>query len=433
MANAPNRMTRRMAITVAAYIARHGEWPVEARLSSTALHWIAKTLDEDHFARLADRLKLRVTKHSDIAVGGSAGHLVYPPAEHPHEDLIDRVERELGFTDVEFDQPPMVLVDLVASLYGQEVFHQLVLQELFGFSDLAQRLGIWHYTQPPAVVYEPRRGLFDLGLAQFAEGADAPVEVYLELKVWSQLEAEQFRRQHEGAGSVPVVYLLVGPTFFRWQHLPAPRFIGLSELAEAVSSIGQGYGGSVGDLARAYGARLTEEAKRWSQPLDPAGPWDALDHFRFYAEIAPNWPVDVQIYPVTNRSGPQYVLNTPTAWRRPDAAGWTDADVYWELIDARLRFKVTTPHVEQRKLLREGWRSALRAAAKRLGEALTEPRSASGRSMTAAELGGDVRADLLRGGAVEPEEARRLYDRASILFAEAVAEIEAGRVREGIS
>ena len=73
------------------------------------------------------------------------------------------------------------------------------------------------------------------------------------------------------------------------------------------------------------------------------------------------------------------------------------------------------------------------AEVEHLGEALTEPRSASGRSMTAAELGGDVRADLLRGGAVDPEEARRLYDRASILFAEAVAEIEAGRVREGIS
>lgn len=427
MANAPNRMTRRLAITIAAYLERHGEWPVEARLSPTTLYWIAKTLDEDHFARLADRLKLRVTKHSDIAIGGSAGHLVYPPADHPHEDLIDRVERELGFTDVEFDPPPTVLVDLVASLYGQEVFHQLVLQELLGFSDLAQQLGIWQYAQPPAVVYEPRRGLFDLGLAQFAAGADAPVEVYLELKVWSQLEAGQFQRQRDGAGSVSVAYLLLGPTFFRWQHLPGFRFIGLSELAEAVSSIGRSYGGSVGDLARAYGARLTEEAKRWSEPLDPARLWDALDHFRFYAEIAPTWPVDVQVYPVTNRSGQQYVLNTPTAWRRPGAPGWTDADVYWELIDARLRFKVTTPHVEQRKRLRDGWRRALRAAAIGLGETLIEPRSASGRSMTAAELGGDVRADLLRDGAVDADEARKLYDRASTLFAEAVAELETGQ------
>lgn len=98
MANAPNRMTRRLAITVAAYIERHGNWPTEARLSPESLYWVARTLDLDHFARLAERLKLRVTKHSDIAVGGKAGHLVYPPAadDHPHESSIDRVEDELG-------------------------------------------------------------------------------------------------------------------------------------------------------------------------------------------------------------------------------------------------------------------------------------------------------------------------------------------------
>lgn len=107
------------------------------------------------------------------------------------------------------------------------------------------------------------------------------------------------------------------------------------------------------------------------------------------------------------------------------APGWDDADVYWELIDARLRFKVTTPHVEQRRRLRDEWRNALRAAAADLGETLVLPRGASGRSMTAAELGGDVRADLIREGAVDADAARRLYHRANTLFSAAVAAVAA--------
>lgn len=423
MTNHPSPMTRRLAITIAAYVERHGAWPTEARVSAFVLHSLAKTLDVGHFQALADRLKLRVTKHSDIAVGGTAGHLVYPPEVYPADGRIEAVERELAFTDVAFDPTPQSLVDLTASLFGQEVFHQLVLQELLALSDLAERLGIWTYAQAPSVVYEPRRGLFDLGLTRFGDGEN-PIELYLELKVWSQLEAEQFERQRAGAGDVPVVYLLLGPTYFRWKHMSAPRFIGLTEVAEAVSDVGQRFTNSTGELARAYGARLIEEAKRWAQPLDPAGAWSALDYFRFYAEIAPSWPVDAHIYPVTNRSGPQYVLNTPTAWRRPAAPGWDDAEVYWELIDARLRFKVTTPHVDRRRRLRDEWRRALRDAASVIPDTLTQPRGASGRSMTAAELGGDVRSTLIQDGRVDQDEARRLYERATTLFAAAVARLE---------
>ena len=43
MANAPNRMTRRLAITIAAYIERHGNWPNEARLSAESLYWVARS------------------------------------------------------------------------------------------------------------------------------------------------------------------------------------------------------------------------------------------------------------------------------------------------------------------------------------------------------------------------------------------------------
>jgi hypothetical protein len=101
MANGPNRMTRRLAITIAAFITRYGVWPSEARLSPWALYWIAQSLDEGHFARLADRLKMRVTKHADIAVGGPGGHVVYLKHEDPPIVTVERVERELGFTEIE--------------------------------------------------------------------------------------------------------------------------------------------------------------------------------------------------------------------------------------------------------------------------------------------------------------------------------------------
>ena len=197
---------------------------------------------------------------------------MYPAVEQPSEDLIERVERELGFDEVRFDPPSETLVDLTASLFGQEIFHQLVLQELLAFSDLGRRLGIWDDAQPPTVVFEPRRGLSsDLGLARFAGGSESPVDVYVELKVGSHLEAGQVQRQREGAAQARRVYLLLGPTYFRWRELSDATVIGLVEIAAAVTDVGASYTGTTGDLARVYGDRLSQEARRWSKPMDPAG------------------------------------------------------------------------------------------------------------------------------------------------------------------
>jgi hypothetical protein len=426
MGNAPNRMTRRLAITIASYISRFGAWPTEARLSPDALYLLVQTLDREHFDRLANRLKLRLTRDSDIAVGGSAGHLVYDPSEGLSAAVIESVERELAFDELTFDPPSEALIDLTASLYGQEVFHQLVLQELLARTDLGSRLGIWDDdVQPPTVLYEPRRGLFDLGLAKFAGGTESPVEVFIELKVGSHLEMGQVERQREGADGARRAYLLLGPTYFRWRDLTEATVLGLTEVASAVGSVGATYTGSIGELARVYGDRLGQEAQRWSQPMDPAVQWDALDHFRFYAEIAAAWPVPVNIYPVTNRSGQQYVLNAPSAWAHPSAAEWRDGRVYWEIINARLRYKLTWDGpTALGYAMREAWRDALRRGAAEYGETLDEPRSSGGRAMTAGELGGDLRTFLVQGGQVDIGEARTLYDRATAVFRAAFRRLE---------
>jgi hypothetical protein len=425
MGNAPNRMTRRLAITIASYISRYGAWPTEARLSAIALYWVVQTLDEKHFGRLANRLKVRTTKHSDIAVGGSAGHLVYDSSESLPEGMVEDVEHELGFDELAFDPPSRTLVELTASLYGQEVFHQLVLQELLALSDLGSRLGIWDQIQPPTVVYEPRRGLFDLGLAKFARDVDGSVEVLIELKVASHLEPGQLERQRQGAGNARRVYLLLGPTYFRWRDLPDATVLGLSDVATAVTGVGAKYTGTTGELARAYGKRLSHEAARWSKPLDPAGHWEALDYFRFYADIAAAWSVPVNIYPVTNRSGQQYVLNPPSAWRRPSADEWRDGQVYWEIINGRLRFKLTWDgESAERDARRREWRVALWRGASDCREKLDQPRSAVGRSMTAAELGGDLRSSLIRADRVDSKLAQSLYERAAALHQAALRNLD---------
>lgn len=90
-----NRMTRRLAITIAIYIERFHVWPREVRLSASALYYIANGMRVEEFERLAGRLRMRVTKHAEIAVGGPEGHLTYEQKDVPSEATINGVEHEL--------------------------------------------------------------------------------------------------------------------------------------------------------------------------------------------------------------------------------------------------------------------------------------------------------------------------------------------------
>ncbi len=104
MTSPGNRMTRRLAITIALYIERFHAWPREVSLSASALYYIAQGMHMEEFEGFAARLKMRVTKHADIAVGGAEGHLTYGQLEHPRPETIDRVERDLGLANTAFEQ-----------------------------------------------------------------------------------------------------------------------------------------------------------------------------------------------------------------------------------------------------------------------------------------------------------------------------------------
>lgn len=309
------------------------------------------------------------------------------------------------------------LIDL---LYAQEAFHQRVLQLLFAETDLARRLELWDHAGPPNVLYEPLRGLFDLALAI----GDEQPEVLIELKIESELDAAQMERQESRAASTTTAYLLLGGTYFRWRQTPNLRVIGLPDLATAVRQVAEGETGVLHEIAGAYARRLESEAERWTRPLptDRAA-WTGFDFFRFYQQVAAAWPVPARIYPVTNRGGQQWVLN-PDAWRTPAIRGWEVSTLYWEVINSRTRFKIGwTGDRRAGAIARDRFAAVLERAAAELGVQINRPRRGSGKFMTALELAGDTRDDVLVDGAVSAERAASLYERASRLFSVGVTRI----------
>lgn len=302
--------------------------------------------------------------------------------------------------------------------WGQEVIHQLVLRELFAETDLANRLELWSRPTHPRVVYEPLRGLFDLALA---DGRD--LRVLIELKAATEVGENQRGRQLANAAEAGAtrVYILLGVGFWAITKEPGVRYIGLPELGEAVAAVAQGQMGALGELARAYAARLRMATDLWVRPLDRANS-DPTNMLRFYEGIAAAWPVTTRPYRATNQSGPEWILNAD-AWTSPPLPGWEPGRLYWELVNGRVRFKVEwRGERELRMSARNDFRRALEAAAAELGTPVRATRAKSGHWMTAAELPEDAY-DLVVDGQVDPARARRLYDRATELFDAAVARL----------
>ena len=256
MGNYPSPMTRRLAITIALYIERFGAWPDEVRLSSDALYWIAKGLDQEHFTALADRLKLRVTRHTLFAVGGSAGHQVYTQKVHPHQETVERVERELGH-DIEsriHDEPASIHREIIDEFGGERCFHRLLIGELIRWGDLGPALGIWHLAALPVVTRLPIGGLFDLRL-------DRPTGPPDYLDIWLRRPTRgRYEQQVAAATGCNRIYLLVVGARPDWPGADDATWILREEFLTAIASRASGLGGdALGDLTRAYSERLSAE------------------------------------------------------------------------------------------------------------------------------------------------------------------------------
>lgn len=312
---------------------------------------------------------------------------------------------------------------LLNRAWGQEVVHQLVLRELLAHTALARELGLWQQEVAPSVLYEPFNGLFDLALA------DAEPRVLIELKVGAELSDNQRGRQRARAAELAAqrVYVLMGPSFFMAQNEPEARNIGSPELAAAVrKAVGQlggtlgqpgplGELSALGDLGRTYADRLEMDAAAWAGEHDPRAQ-SGIDLFRLYSEMAACWPITTRPSKVTNRGGPDWILNAQ-AWTRIGTPGWEPAQFYWEIVNGRTRFKVNWAGDEALRLVvREHFREALETAAREIGEGVSRTHRRLGSAMSALQLSGDVRDEVLVEGRVSAEKSRQLYDRATALF-----------------
>lgn len=300
---------------------------------------------------------------------------------------------------------------LLERAWGQEVVHQLVLRELLQRTDLAAVLGLWASPEPPTVMYEPFGGLFDLALP-----SDSP-RILIELKVSADLGDNQRARQHERAVTLLAqrVYILLGPSYFMALDEPDARNIGAPDLAHAIRSLAGIEDITVRELAAAYVQRLEADAAGWGS-MHEARSTSGLDLFRLYAEMAAAWPVTVRPIKVTHHGGPDWIINA-NAWTTSAAAGWAGARFYWEMVNGRTRFKIQWEGDEAlRMTARNAFRDALEAAARELGVPASRTHARAGAYMTALELAGDARDEVLVDGRVDAERSRGLYDRATAVF-----------------
>jgi hypothetical protein len=303
---------------------------------------------------------------------------------------------------------------LLDRLWGQEATHKLVLAELFRRTDLANRLGLWSNDDRPEVAIEPGRGIFDLALFR-----DRAIVVAIELKFGAQSGQDQRDRQLKWAEDANArrAYILLGTSFFEIPRDDGVLYIGVPDLLTAMCSLAAEE--AVGELARAYASRLSQDASAWTGDHDPEAA-TGVAILRLYGEIGATWPVHARSYRATNRSGPDWILN-PDAWTTVDIPGWEAAQFYWEIAGGQVRFKLEwkgDPSV--RNMARDAYLHALGIAAREASVEIQRSVRRPGRWMTAAKLPGVVTELVLVEGRVDPDRARKLYDDADAVFSRAV-------------
>jgi hypothetical protein len=96
--NGADKNYRRLIMACAAFRSLHGVWPSEARLAPVTLWECGQMLDLENFELLCSKLRLRTTKHAQIAVGNASAHLVYEKISNPSYELLAEAEEWLGAT-----------------------------------------------------------------------------------------------------------------------------------------------------------------------------------------------------------------------------------------------------------------------------------------------------------------------------------------------
>jgi len=252
---------------------------------------------------------------------------------------------------------------LLRTAIDYERTHQIALFTLLSKSKMSEVL--LNVASPKHIHWEPEGQLFDLAVQ------DDSTTTYVELKMWSSLSDNQFKRQvaflkeKKSRG----VYLLLGTSWFEHTEKSisdksegSATRIGYDELIFSLNKlmVATGQPPEVYELALAYRNAVQEQYDRihtaYRNKQD-----EKLFFYAIYHEIQSRLKgMETSIYTVNNSGGPVYILNNSDYWLSFTYEK-AEGELYYEVVNGRLciKFYIEAPN-ETKYKLRDNLREAIR-------------------------------------------------------------------------
>jgi hypothetical protein len=255
---------------------------------------------------------------------------------------------------------------LLNTAIDYERTHQIALYTLLTKSQFPKIwLGILSECQ---VLWEPERQLFDI------MASDSNKQVYIELKMWSSLGDDQFKRQVDflAKNHSNAVYVLLGTSWFEYTPDKISELSkgfankhGYEELLKALNSllVQPDQSPDVYELTLAYRNSLQAQFNNLTDAALNSSERNRLFYYSLFWMLKQRLPtLETAIYTVNNPGGPVYILNN-SAWLDVSIKG-AAVQLYSEVVNDRLCIKFFTEADNDKKLeirgrLREAVHSVL--------------------------------------------------------------------------
>ena len=243
--------------------------------------------------------------------------------------------------------------------------HQLALYTLLKQSKLGDLLqgenGSWD------ILWEPENQLFDLGIASGHVNSN----IYIELKMWSNLGDNQKKRQSEFLENIKArgIYVLLGTSWFEVSSNDVAKFssnlaskVGYLELIDLLNQVivTGTETPDILELALSYRISLEKQYQYITNAYKENDRtklfWYSLyDQIRKYLHTTTG-----TIFTVNNPGGEVYILNDPNSWLSSNCNG-IDIQLYYEVVNGRLciKFYAETNDTDEKRSIRNSIRTAI--------------------------------------------------------------------------
>ncbi len=218
------------------------------------------------------------------------------------------------------------------------------------------------------VLWEPERQLFDILASNNGK------QLYIELKMWSSLGDDQFKRQVDFLikNRSKAVYVLLGTSWFEhtsYKIMESSKGLavknGYEELLKALNSllVQPEQSPEVYELALAYRNSLQSQFNNLTKAAFNSSDKNRLFFYSLFWMLQKRFPkLQTAIYTVTNPGGQVYILNNPVC-QHVSVRGVV-VQLYYEIVNDRLCIKFFTEVDSDKKLairrrLREASHSVL--------------------------------------------------------------------------